>query len=462
MGADDERFTDTGEGEIDLVYAPDDEPDSLRDTLLYTLQWVFIGFYPVVWGLAIVGLGIGLTDAQLGRYMSRVVLMIGVATLLQAYVGHRLSMITGPNIVSSFAVVAAFAIGGTEYALLSFNAFIIAGIVVFLLGVLGVIGWIKKVWSSLVLGSMVMMVGLATASVGVDLLAEFGAGWPFLVGIGLALLSGYISVRASGVISTIPVLIVVALGYVIFIATGRFNWELVAQMPTLTLPRPFPYGTEFPPLDLIITMTVVHLLSAVNLYGNVEAYENLAGVEIADDDQQERRERRYFGIFGLIEGALAGIMGVPGYITYGENLGFLTATKVAARRFIIYASLIIILLSLIGPVGGFMAAMPRPVAGAILLGIASTLVGEGAKIVQQDGFESREVFIVSFSVFLSLGAYFLPDSFYSGVPDIVGTIMTNPIIFVMLLVILLEQVLFPEDPLLDRIRSWLDGRSSDQ
>lgn len=456
---DGERFTVTGDGEIDLVYGPDDESGSLRDTVLYTLQWVFIGFYPVVWGLAIVGLGIGLTDAQLGQYMSRVVLMIGVATLLQAYYGHRLSMITGPNIVSSFAVVAAFAIGGTEYALLSFNAFIIAGIIVFLLGVLGVISWIKKVWSPLVLGSMVMMVALASASVGLELLAEFGASWPFMVGIGLALLSGYISVRASGLVSTIPVLIVVALGYIIFIATGRFNWELVNQMPTLVLPQPFPYGIEMPPLDLIITMTVVHLLSAVNLYGNVEAYENIAGIELTQPERQDRRERRYYGIFGLIEGTLTGILGVPGYITYGENLGFLTATKVAARRFIIYASLIIILLSFLGPIGGFMAAMPRPVAGAILLGIASTLVGEGAKIWQQERFESREVFIVSFSVFLSLGAYFLPDSFYSGVPDIIGTIMTNPIIFVMLIVILLEQVLFPREPLLDRIRSWADARS---
>ncbi len=447
----DGEFVETGDGEVDLVYGPDDTGDSLRDTLLYSLQWCFIGFYPVVWGFAIVGLGIGLTDAELSRYMSRVVLMIGVATLLQAYYGHRLSMISGPNIITSFAVVAAFAIGGTEYALLSFNAFIIAGIIVFLLGVLGVISWIERVWSPLVLGSMVMTVGLATSSVGLQLIAEFGASWPFLVGIGLALLTGYISLRADGMLATIPVLIVIALGYAVFIVTGRFNWELVSQMPMFTVPQPFPYGTEIPPLGLIATMTIVHLLSAVNLYGNVEAYESIAGIELADPDTADRREKRYFSVFGLVEGSLAGLFGVPGYVSYGENLGFLTATKVAARRFIIYASLAIIIVSFLGPVGGFMAAMPRPVAGAILLGVASTLIGEGAKIWYDTTFESREVFIVSFSVFFAMGAYVLPDAFYDQVPNVVGTIMTNPVIFVMLLVILLEQLLFPEEPLAERV-----------
>lgn len=454
MAEDDQRgeFEETGEGEVDLVYGPDDEPESLRDTILYALQWCFIGFYPVVWGFAIVGIGIGFTEGELSRYMSRIVLMIGVSTLLQAYYGHRLSMISGPNIITSFAVVAAYAIGGKEYALMSFNAFIMAGIIVFLLGVVGAISWIKKVWSPLVLGSMVMTVGLATSSVGLELLAEFGASWPFILGIGLALLTGYISVRASGIISTIPVLIVIALGYTVFIATGNFNWELVNQMPTFTFPRPFPYGMEIPPVSLIVTMTIVHLLSAVNLYGNVDAYESIGGIKLSNPEKEDRREKRYFGIFGLVEGTLAGIFGVPGYVSYGENIGFMAATKVAARRFIIYASLVIIVLSFFGPVGGFMAAMPRPVAGAILLGVASTLIGDGAEIWMDAKFENREIFIVSFSIFLSMGAYFLPDSFYNQIPNTLGTIMTNPVIFVMILVILLEQLFFPEEPIKDKLK----------
>lgn len=454
-----EESDETKDSEIELVYEPDEDPRSLRDTIIYSLQWFFIGFYPVVWGLAIVGLGIDLTEGELSRYMSRVVLMIGVTTLIQAYFGHQRAMITGPNIIPSFAIVAAFAIGGKEYALLSFNAYIIAGFVVFALGIVGAISLIEKVWSPLVLGSMVMMVALATASVGLELIAEFGATWPFIVGIGLGLLSGYVSVKGNGVIATIPVLIVIVIGYVIFIATGNFDWGLVTQMPTFTYPTPFPFGTEVPPLGLTVTMILVHLLSALNLYGNVDGYENIAGIEPADPEAERRRERRYFGIFGLVEGSLTGILGVPGYVSYGENLGILTLTKVAARRFIIYASIILILVSFIGPFGGFMAAMPEPVAGAVLLGVASTLIGEGHNMWQEVEFETREIFIVSFSVFLSLGMYHLPDDFYDQIPNVIGTILGNPVISVIILVILLEQVFFPEEPLIDKITQ--DSRESD-
>lgn len=450
-----EEANEQEEGDIDLIYEPDESPKSLRDTVIYSLQWFFIGFYPVVWGLAIVGLGIDLTQGELSRYMSRVVLMIGVTTFIQAYFGHQLAMITGPNIIPSFAIVAAFAIGGKEYALLSFNAYIVAGIIVFVLGVVGAISLIEKVWSPLVLGSMVMMVALATASVGLELIAEFGATWPFIVGIGLGLLSGYISVKGSGILATIPVLIIIVIGYVIFIATGRFDWGLVTQMPILTYPRPFPFGTEIPPLDLTITMIVVHLLSALNLYGNIDGYENIAGIESAEPEEELQREKKYFGIFGLIEGSLTGIFGVPGYVSYGENLGILTLTKVAARRFIIYASIILIILSFIGPFGGFVAAMPKPIAGAVLLGVASTLIGEGHSMWEEVEFDTREIFIVSFSIFFSLGAYHLPDSFYKPLPNIIGIIMGNPVISVIIIVILLEQLIFPEDRLRNKISEFI-------
>jgi NCS2 family nucleobase:cation symporter-2 len=362
-------------------------------------------------------------------------------------------MVTGPNIIPSLAIVAAFAIGGQEYALQSFNAYIIAGLIVFALGVSGAISLVERVWSPLVLGSMVMMVALATASVGLSLIASFGASWPFVVGIGLGLLCGYVSIKGDSIFATIPVLIVITVGYAIFIATGKFDWGMVQSMPLFTYPRLFPFGWEIPPLGLIITMTVVHLFSAINLYGNVDGYMNIAGIEPGDPEVEKQSERRYMGIFGLLEGTLTGILGIPGYVSYGENLGILVMTKVAARKFIIYASIIFIILSFIGPMGGLMAAMPKPVAGAVLLGVASTLVGEGATIWQDrpGGFDTREIFIVSFAVFFSLGAYHLPQSFYNEIPNLVGTILKNPVIFVIILVMILEQVVFPEEPLSEKV-----------
>lgn len=426
--------------QVDLVYGPGDRPRSARDTVVYSLQWLLIMFYPVVWGYAIVGLGLGLAGAELSGYMARVVLMIGVSTLVQAAAGHRLSMVSGPNIIPSLAVVAAFAVGGREYALQSFNAYILAGLVVAALGALGLIGAIGRVWTPLVLGSMVMTVGLATAPVGLELIASFQASWPFLAGVLLALLGGWLSIRGKGMLATIPVMAVILLGYALFMLSGRFDWGLVRSMPAFLLPRLFPFGLDLPPLDLIVTMTVVNLFSAVNFYGNLTAYAGLVGAVVSP-----ARQRRAFTVFGLVEGTLAGVLGVPAHVAYGENLGLVLLTRVAAVPFILIASVAFIALSFFGQVGGIMAAMPRPVAGAVLLGVASTLIGLGASIWHQGRrFATREIFIVGFSVFFALGASLAPEALYEDLPRLAGTLLRNPVIMVIVAVIVLEQLVFRE------------------
>jgi xanthine/uracil permease len=397
-------------------------------------------FYPVVWGYAIVGLGLGLSGDELASYMARVVLMIGVSTLAQVVSGHRLAMVSGPNIIPSLAIVAAFVIGGREYALLSFNAYIIAGLFVAIIGWLGWMSYIGKVWTPLVLGSMVMMVGLATSSVGVSLIASYQATWPFYAGIILALLCGYISIKGKGLLATIPVLIAIVLGYLTFIALGEFDWALVRSMPVFVVPELFPFGMQMPPFDLIITMVIVNIFSAINLYGNIQGYSGIIGVNVPTSS-----EKRYFSIFGLVEGTLTGILGVPSHVSYGENLGLVLLTRVAARYFIIVASVVFIILSFFGQIGGLMAAMPQPVAGAVLLGVASTLIGIGANIWHQGSrFQTREIFIVGFSVFFALGMSMLPQQFYEQIPRLVGTLLNNPVILVIVLVIVLEQLVFKE------------------
>jgi len=424
-----------------LVYGPNDKSRSAKDTVIYAIQWIFIMFYPVIWGYVIVGLGLEMSGGELANYMTRVVFMIGVSTLIQVLTGHKLAMVSGPNIIPSLAIVAAYTVGGKEYALQSFNAYIIAGIVVAILGGCGIISLIGKVWTPLVSGSMIMMVGLTTSSTGIANIASFGATFPFYFAVLIALLCGFLSLRGKGMIATIPVLIAIVVGYVGFIAMGKFDWQLVQSMPLFTYPTIFPYGFTFPPVDLIFTMIIVNIFSAVNLYGNVQGYTGIIGVKTNVKD-----ERRYFTVFGLVEGVLTGIFGVPSHVAYGENLGMILLTRVAAKVFIIIASIVFIVLSFLGPVGGLMAAMPQPVAGAVLLGVASTLIGLGASIWNSQKFETREIFICGFSVFLALGLSMLPSDFYDSIPRIVGTIMNNSVIMVIIICMLLEQVVFREKP----------------
>lgn len=425
---------------IDLVYDLDDEPKSTRDTIIYSLQWIVTMFYCVVWGYAIVGVELGFTGQVLARYMATTVFMIGVSTLCQLMLGHRFTMVSGPNVIPSLAIVSALQVANKEYALLSFNAQAIAGVIVAILGALGIISYISKVWSNLVLGSMVMMVGLSITGVGLDLLTTQGVGWQLWVGLALALAAGLISIKGKGVVSTIPTLVVIVVGYIIFIGTGNFDWQFIGELPTLTYPNIFPFGAQMPPIDLIITMIIVNLMAALNLYGNMTGWGSIVGHEV--DPKQSKKS---FTVFGLIETMVAGVLGVPGHVSYGENLGIITLTRVASRYFLMIASIIFIIASFFGPIGGFMAAMPDPIAGAILLGIASTVIGQGADIWTNKEFGRREILITGFSIFLSYGLSLLPNEFWNQVPRLAATVFSNPIITVIIVVIVMEQVFFRKE-----------------
>lgn len=424
----------------DLVYKLDEKPRSIKDWILYSFQWFITMFYGVVWGYAIVGVGLDFQGEELTRYMSAVVLTIGVSTLLQAFFGHRMAMVSGPNVIPSLAIVAAFSAGGEEYALQSFIAQAIAGVVIAILALIGALKYIRKIWSPLILGSMIIMVGLAVAGTGLEYMVEGSWDWAFAVALFLALGGSFLAIRGKGVWATLPPLFIIGLGFLVYIAMGEVDFSFVKEAPLFTAPAFLPYGLSMPPWDLIIIMLVVNLMAGLNLYGNLHGY-----AKVINEDVSTKQEKRCFTIFGLVETTLPGLFGTPATVAYGENLGIVQLTRVATRSFIIVASIAFILLAFFGPFGGLMAAMPKPIAGAVLLGIASTVIGIGADTLQTaPAFERREQTLVGFSIFLSLGLYLLPDDVWQQAPRLLDTIFSNPIISVILFVILFEQVIFRE------------------
>jgi NCS2 family nucleobase:cation symporter-2 len=424
---------------LDLIYRRDERPNSTGDWCLYVLQWFLTMFYAVVWGYAIVGVGLDFTGSAMTAYISAVVLTIGVSTLLQSWLGHRMGMLSGPNVIPSFAIVAAFASGGKEYAFEAITAQVLTGLLTVVLVYLGAVRYIRRVWSPLILGSMVLMIGLTVAGVGISEMTNAGFGLGFFIGLALALGGSVLAIRGRGVWATLPPFFIIGLGYIIFFALGRIDVGLLRQAPLFTSPSLFPYGLAMPSWDLILIMLIVNLMAAANMYGNIHGYAEVIGEKVS-----ERDERRSFTIFGLIETALPGMLGTPATVAFGENLGIVQLTRVASRWFIIAASVIFIVLAFIGPFGALMAAMPKEVAGAVLLGIASSVIGIGANILNTaPSFQRREQTLVGFSIFLSLGLHLIPQEVWARTPRLVETIFSNSVISVIIFVLLFEKVIFP-------------------
>jgi xanthine/uracil permease len=422
----------------DLVYRTNEQPRSARDWTLYSLQWLVTMVYAVVWGYAIVGVGLGFSGAKMMTYISAVVLTIGLSTLLQGWLGHRMAMVSGPNVIPSLAIVAALTAGGESYALQCFTAQALAGIVILILVYVGAVRYIRLLWSPLILGSMIIMIGLTVAGVGLSEMAQAGFGVSFFIALALALGGSALAIHGTGVLATLPPFFVIVLGYVLFLALGQVDLELARQAPLLSVPSLFPYGLAWPSTDLIAIMVIVNLMAAANFYGNLHGYAEVIGERV-----DEREEHRSFTIFGFVETVLPGILGTPATVAYGENLGIVQLTRVAARAFVIVAAAVFLVLAFIGPFGALMAAMPKEVAGAVLLGFASPIIGIGASILSTaPTFQRREQTLVGFAIFLGLGLHLLPEELWRQAPRLVETIFNNPVISVIIFVLVFEKVIF--------------------
>jgi xanthine/uracil permease len=422
----------------ELVYGRNEQPRSTRDWVLYSLQWLVTMVYAVVWGYAIVGVGLNFQGERMTTYISAVVLTIGISTLMQAWLGHRMAMVSGPNVIPSFAIIAAFTAAGESYALQSIVAQALAGVIIVALVYLGAVRYLRLVWSPLVSGSMIMMIGLTVAAVGIGDMTSAGLGLGFIIAFALALGGTVLALRGVGVWATLPPFFVIVLGYIIFFALGRIDTSLIRAAPLLSHPNLFPYGLAMPPWDLVLIMLIVNVMAAANFYGNLHGYAGVIGEKVTEGE-----ERRGFTIFGLIETILPGMLGTPATVAYGENLGIVQLTRVAARAFVIVAAAIFIVLAFIGPFGALMAVMPKEVAGAVLLAFASPVIGIGASILSSGpAFGRREQTLVGFSVFLSLGLHLLPHEKWAQTPRLIETVFSNPVISVIIFVLIFEKLIF--------------------
>ncbi len=254
----------------DLVYQISDKPKNIKDWILYSGQWLVTMIYAVVWGYAIVGRGMDFQSDELVIYISAIVLTIGISTLIQSWLGHKMAMVSGPNIIPSLAIIAAVSTGGKEYAIQAFFAQTIVGLAIILLTSIGLLKMIKKIWSPLILGSMVLMVGLSISKQGVELLTSNGFDWQFLIGIILALVGIVSALKGKGIWGTLTPMIIIVVGYPIFMFFGDFAWDLVREPSLFVVPKLFPYGIAWPAWDLLLIMFVVSIMSSLNFYGNLE------------------------------------------------------------------------------------------------------------------------------------------------------------------------------------------------
>lgn len=420
------------------------------DTMAYGLQHFIFGVANAAAIPVVVGSALGLNAVEIGALAQRTFFFAGLASLIQAFFGHKYPIYEGPAGVwyTTFVLLASTAVqAGKPLGLLRtdlMTGLFAAGIITILLGVFKLMPYIRKLFTPIVNGTFLIVMslqfsstiarGLLTTVDGKAILSIDKLG-VFFVAIAIILV---LSLKGKGFIRSMAVLIGTVVGWIFAYATGvasSFQTITAQHLLVLAFPQIFAWGR--PTFDVGVTITA--LMAGLVVLSNLVA--SVSGM----DELYKREEIVSLYSKTACTGAadiLAAIGSVVGFIPYASSIGFASLTGVLDILPFIVGSVMMVFLGLIPSVGSFFAAMPITVGYAVMFSVFIMIMGMGIKEAAKEGMNTRKTVILGFSILIGNGITVLPVQAFSILPSSLIYLMANGLIVGVTSAILLEHVVF--------------------
>ncbi|XP_043701202.1 nucleobase-ascorbate transporter 12-like [Telopea speciosissima] len=383
--------------------------------------------------------------------VSTVLFVSGMTTLLHTFFGSRLPLIQGPSFV--YLAPALAIINSPQFQGLNGNNFrhimkelqgaiIISSAFQAVLGYSGLMSLFMRLINPVVVAPTIAAVGLSFYSYGFPQLGtciEIGAVQILLVII-FSLYLRKISVLGHRIflIYAVPLGLAITWAAAFLLSeAGAYNYKgcdinvpssniisedcrkhvlrmkhcrvytsnALKSSPWFRFPYPLQWGTPVFDWKMAFVMCVVSIIASVDSVGSYHA----SSLLVASRPPTPGVLSRGIGLEGL-SSVLAGLWGTgTGSTTLTENVHTIAVTKMGSRRSVELGACILILLSLVGKVGGFIASIPDVIVAALLCFMWAMLAALGlSNLRYSEAGSSRNIIIVGLSLFFSLSipAYF--------------------------------------------------------
>ncbi|BDG48117.1 solute carrier family 23 protein [Parageobacillus sp. KH3-4] len=311
---------------------------------------------------------------------------------------------------SSFAfiapIIAAKTAGGPGAAMIgSFLAGLVYGIVALVIKKAGY-RWIMKLLPPVVVGPVIIVIGLGLANTAVGMAMNGPDGkYSFThFSVALVTLAAMIvcSVFLRGMLSLVPVLAGIIVGYVYALIVGVVDFSKVAkakwfEMPDFLLPFvDYPVHVTW---DIVMLMVPVAVVTLSEHIGHQLVLSKVVGRDLI---QKPGLHRSILG-----DGTatmISALIGGPPKTTYGENIGVLAITRVYSVYVLAGAAVIAIIFGFIGKVTALISSIPTPVMGGVSILLFGIIASSGLRMLVDSriDFGDKRNLVIS-SVILVIG-----------------------------------------------------------
>ncbi len=255
------------------------------------------------------------------------------------------------------------------------------------------IKFVERLFPSVVVGPVLIIIGLSLATAAVDMAKT---DWILAV---ISLASAItVVIYGKGMTKLIPIFIGIAVGYIVALAWGKVDYTAIKEatwimVPNFTVP-------EFN-WQAILYMVPVAIAPIIEHVGDMYA---IGGVCNKNFIEKPGLNRTLLG--DGIATALAGCFGGVPNTTYSEVTGAISLTKVTNPFILRIAAITAIVFAFVGKISGFLKTIPQAVLGGLMLLLFGMIASIGIKTLidtKTDLSDTRNQVVVSVILTIGIG-----------------------------------------------------------
>ena len=264
---------------------------------------------------------------------------------------------------------------------------------------------VNRLLPPVVIGPVIMVIGLSVAAAASEMAMGKSGGKQVIDYADALILSGFtfavtvvVSVFGSRMMKLVPILIGVAAGYILALVMGLVDTAAIAAAPWFAVPH---FETPQVNWQAALFMLPVAIAPAIEHIGGIMAIGNVTGNNYTKDP----------GLDKTLAGdglgvCVAGLIGGPPVTTYGEVTGAVMITKNSNPVIMTWAAIFAIAMAFFGKFNAFLASIPLPVMGGIMLLLFGTIASLGIKTLvdaKVDLMQPKNLAIVSSVLTVGVG-----------------------------------------------------------
>ena len=313
-----------------------------------------------------------------------------------AFLGSSFAYLGGFQAVSQLEAGKFAGMSGAEKLPYALGGICIAGLLYLILALLFKVvgaGKVMRFFPPIVTGPMIILIGLTLSGSAVG---NASTNWP------LALLAMAVIIVANiwgkGMIKVIPILLGVAIPYVVALCLGLVDFSGAKEVSALGLP---PFVLAKFDVTSILVMAPIAIAAMMEHIGDVSAISATCG-------------RNYIAEPGLhrtllgdgVATAIAGLFGGPANTTYGENTGVLALSRVYDPRVVRLAAFYAVILSFSPKFAAVINSIPTAIIGGVSFILYGMISAVGVRNVVEnkvDLTQSRNLIVAAVMFVCGLG-----------------------------------------------------------